>query len=156
MKKSYCLKLCIAIGLFVSQICYADITRSCNAYYEISTLHQGMQIKMQYGHFSTQGSCGNRAVANRCRERARAKAHSCMKTHWEPPSQRIAEEGFWKRCTNNYPISNPYLRGAIEKKLCRTFRTGEMTINIKGITTGGKKCPKHTDLAATYRFKCDY
>lgn len=61
-----------------------NVTRSCDARYEWETT--GGTFGGTFGQFTGKGGCGS-SVPNRCRERARDAAMSCMTTHrdirWE-------------------------------------------------------------------------
>ncbi len=147
------------IGIFIcvcgvvlasSSFASKKITRSCKAYYEITTRQQGMDVKITLGNFSTTGSCG-KSVKNRCRERARDNAHQCMETHWRIPEKA---DVFWKPCTSNYSITEPCLSCVIRNEFCKVFRAGEMVVDVTAVTTGDTGCPKRRTLASGYRIRC--
>ena len=80
MIKQATLSICL-LSMLSSASLYAT-TRSCNAEYQWQTTG-GSIGPIPFASFTASGSCGNKAVANRCRKRARAAAVQCMKTQWD-------------------------------------------------------------------------
>ncbi|MGA1841499.1 MAG: hypothetical protein ACMUIU_12820 [bacterium] len=142
---------CLIIFLLTTISFASNITRSCNAYYEVTTNHRGETINITLGEFSTKGSCG-RTVPNRCRTRASNSAHDCMKAHWALSDRA---DMFWRPCTDNYPITEQCLRCVIEEKICGIIQADKIFVNVKAVTKGDKGCNKTTVLASRYPVNCN-
>lgn len=152
MKSILFVFFCVIAGILMSNVAYSKtITRSCNAYYEISMKGNGGEIiTIQMGHFSTKGSCKS-SSPSKCREKARNSAHKCMANHWKIPAKADVH---WKRCSDNYPIFNQCLKCEIQKRLCRLFNATTLPIQIKAITTGDKRCPQSTLIDKHFTIHC--
>lgn len=73
------------------QAALGDIMRSCSAGYQIKLTGAGFDTitrDIVVGTFSARRGCGNVAVADRCRRRARDGAHKCMRQHWDSAGGR--------------------------------------------------------------------
>jgi len=144
----------------------ADITRHCRSFYELQYLSiNGDNIshgqKIRFGNFESRGSCGNKFVANRCRERARGHAQDCMNEHWKTRWDR-AKPAF---CTvpkgvEGYSIQD--IKGKLELTACCSPEVPaaaqshwkDVIIALKGVTTGDKECPGVLTFSTTYTIDC--
>lgn len=144
----------------------ADITRHCRSSYELQYLSINGDIiphgqKIKFGNFDSRGHCGNKFVANRCRERAREHAQACMKEHWKTRWDRTRPE----LCTNPRGVEG-YNMQDIKKELELTACCSrsvpataqshwrEVIVALKGLTTGDKKCPGTLTFSTTYKIDC--
>lgn len=162
----------IVIVVFVVMIlCFvgepnADIIRHCSSFYELQYLSiNGERIqhgkKIRFGNFDSRGHCGNKFVANRCRERARGHAQACMKEHWKTRWDRTRPEF----CTNPRGVEGYNIQD-IKKELERTACCSpgvpaaaqshwkEVIVALRGVTTGDKKCPGVLTFSTTYKIDC--
>lgn len=119
LSKGRLLLLALVVILFDTNTALAE-TRTCHAKWELIRQDTGGRHDMEV--FTAKGTCGNRAVANRCRKRARAAANTCMRTHW---AQRwTPAQGPWVRpgeCTSGHRIDG-YHVGNIKCRIERKIR----------------------------------
>jgi|GEM_PF-4254157 len=145
---------------------FSDIVRHCRSFYELQYLSiNGNSIsngqRLQFGEFESRGGCGNRFVANRCRERARNYAQSCMKEHWRDRWDRVRPS----RCTaaggvEGYAIQD--IKEALERTACCSpavpsaaqAHWRDVVVSFRGVTTGDKKCSGVLKFSDTYRIDC--
>jgi hypothetical protein len=133
-------------GLLLSSSAYANIHRSCDAWYEIKYVYiDGIKPYKQgsaFGSFSATRSCGA-TVPNRCRERARGALESCMRVHWQVRWDRIRPT----HCTsaegvNNYTIAD--IKTELEREACCTAANAlsfqKVTVDLYGFTGGDTGC----------------
>ncbi len=78
--KAIIVTLCLGVVMIAWSPAGAGITRECDAKYHWKTT--GGTYQGFFGNFTGKGGCGSN-VPNRCRERARDNALSCMSTHWD-------------------------------------------------------------------------
>lgn len=159
--------LTIAASLFPS-IATADITRGCNARYDVVFLliDGGKPIKekrFSFGHFTSRGMCKSKVYANDCRREARSLAHSCMQAHWDARWGIAANPGERKRrikpgeCHRQRASMGPQdyqladLKTEIEKTVCCTRGAPsfnrEVVVRVEGRTSGDKRCGGATELS---------
>ena len=151
----------LTIALAIACPASADkIVRHCDAAFEMeqNLPRPGGDQRITIERFSAGGSCG-RSEPDRCRERARDKAHRCMRAHFERKSSRPAE------CRDNaiqgYELNDLTQRvgaeacgryqAACRKAECVSSKTG---IKLYAVTTGDRKCPKQVVLFDD-SFDCD-
>ena len=122
----------------------ADITRSCNAYFEGNTFHGTTKVNP----FTSKGHCGN-LFPNRCRERARKTAHICMDAHWKSkgaPPQKCRVGGIM-----GYDMQD--FTNVLGSKVCCGIPWAKVDISnskiemtLYRVTTGDTNCPHRMKL----------
>ena len=138
----------------------ADIIRGCNAYYRVDIVGYGSPIGVvnlprtlssssPLGLFKGTGKCGNRAVADRCRRRARDKAHDCMSAHWN--SMESLPDSCMTSRIQNYSIFN--LRVFLKYQVMNEYQQYQFInqnniseIQVWAVTTGDDGCDKEVKL----------
>ena len=152
------------LSLF-SNVALSEITRHCDSYYELQYLSVNGDSfqngkKVSFGNFKSSGNCGN-AVPNRCRERARKHAQSCMDDHWRARWDRNRPES----CTNTngvkeYDIQD--IKQEIKIMTCCSQEAPtnaqthgeEVVVSLSGITKGNTKCAGKLNFSNTYTVDC--
>lgn len=139
----------------------AKIVRHCKSAYELQYLSiNGDSFpngkRLRFGDFTSRGGCGN-LVPNRCRERARSYAQTCMKTHWatrwdrQTPAQCGGASGVLGYGTRD-------LKRDLELRACCTpgapSSAREVVVALRGVTEGDKRCPGVLEFTRTYRIDC--
>ena len=141
----------------------ADIIRRCNGYYRVDiigydsapgvvNLPKTLRSSSPLGLFEGIGECGNRTVADRCRRRARDKAHVCMNAHWRS-AESLPDSCMTSRI-QNYSIFN--LRVFLEYQAVSEYKqygfinqnnTNNISkIEVWAVTTGDDGCDREVQL----------
>ncbi len=121
----------------------AGTRRSCNAYYEVQifALNGAPHHKtLKFGEFYATGSCG-RLVPNKCRRKARDRAHACMQKHWESRHGDRPQECSLSHDVSNYDIVK--LIPELPRHICFGWHIDEgdwVDFHLYGVTTGDKGC----------------
>ncbi|CEL92038.1 unnamed protein product [Vitrella brassicaformis CCMP3155] len=128
-----------------------EIWRGCRARYVVRDLSDSGLDVLSIGHFSARGEC-RRFVKNRCRERARAAAHECMKDAWNfapsrnPPTS--CRRTWGNKRVNDYQASSP-LKTWIQREACAEWRPCQpkrARVAVQAVTTGDSGCGSTREL----------
>ena len=162
MKSITVMSLAVACLVLYAAEAFA-LERSCEAVYRI-TPRNVLSQPYDFGRFTVKGSCGNRAVANRCRERARNRAHRCMTDHlksidfeagtkrgnYQPPPITCRGERFDSSIVVNYPfrtLVHPLKASVCQRysPLSEAYEDGRpvVSVEVMAVTRGGKRCPQN-------------
>lgn len=169
-------KLVIAIlafaGCTLATQAVADISRGCNARYDlVYLLVDGGKFtsekRLSFGHFTSRGMCRSKVYANDCRREARDLAHSCMQAHWDKRWGIAETEGARKRrikpgqCLRQRANMGPQdyslddLKTAIEETVCCRQDAPSFNqyvrVRLEGHTSGDKRCGRSEILTETYK-----
>ena len=154
------MKLILIIFVVLSNSVYANISRKCNAYYKIE-LDNPSYIGKRWvpaGQFQGKGGCG-RTVPNRCRRRARNRAHDCMREHWNRNNVNAIPSQCAGGSIVSYRASN--LQEMIKAEACDFLRWTTNSYNprtfvkITAVTRGDTDCKKDVVLANRFLVRCD-
>jgi hypothetical protein len=146
----------VGFALASSTGTYADITRHCQAHYLVRH-GAGLAATFPRPDFATAGTCGA-TVPDRCRVRARDRAHRCMQAHWD------------QRWTRNTVPADCLLRGGgisgytvrdvkdeIERAACCTrsspLRPVPARVTVERWSTGDGSC-HHRAIISHYDVDC--
>ncbi|MGR9046961.1 MAG: hypothetical protein ACU83N_16895 [Gammaproteobacteria bacterium] len=142
------------------------IERSCKAAYVVIDLASGDDkyfggnnkgSKPEDHFFTATGKCGE-TVPNRCRERARLKASSCMDAHWakrwdrvRPGECRIKEPDAW--INDDYAVKDIKLH--LERRVCEKWniqsKEGKVPFKVIRKTWGDNGCADSKVLSEGYK-----
>lgn len=135
----------------IVSLAFADITRHCRAFYYLrvhdTELSGRKEFHFPLTHFAASGSCGL-AVPNRCRIRARDRAHRCMQAHWDGRWKNVPGTGLRPtECGPGHGISGyqfTNLKEQIEITACCPFdsaiRNTSDTVSVYRVSYGDKGC----------------
>ena len=144
---------------FSSFSALAEISRSCEAKYILSIYNNsGKFLANQAMHtFTAKGICGNKSVANRCRERARSSALHCMEYHlnndYRTAYPNLDNMSVPYYCSNrkhiyNYKIND--LSELIHDTACMRAKqlghTGFTIVQVVARISGNTGCKKQTTI----------
>lgn len=171
MKPKLAIALLAIAGSALATQAVADISRGCNARYDlVYLLVDGGKFtsekRLSFGHFTSRGMCRSRVYANDCRREARDLAHSCMKEHWKWRWGIAVSEGGRKQrikpgqCHRQRANMGPQdytlddLKTAIEATVCCSAGAPSFNnyarVRLEGHTSGDKRCGKGSLLSETY------
>jgi len=110
--------------------------RRCEAYFRVTPLREGSR-SASIGFFSSRGGCGC-IVPNRCRRRARDRAHKCMADHFL--SSGSLPESCQHTSISGYPFRLPPT--SIRQGICRNLIDKSSPVLVHRVTRGKTGCSK--------------
>ena len=123
-------------------------TRSCDAGYVATNTKTGAQFV--FGEFVARGSCSGNG--DKCRERARSAAKSCMAAHWRERWEGATPAACKTGSVERYNVIN--LKSTIETNACALGWARDETaeISLAGHTKGQTgACGSRTTHTSSYR-----
>lgn len=173
--KAIIVTLCLGVVMIAWSPAGAGITRECDAKYHWKTT--GGTYGGSFGNFTGKGGCGS-TVPNRCRERARDNALSCMSTHWDirwenrRPEACLGAQGVHgyniglKECHDIYcdspsqNITKGDIKARLEVEVCCAFGASnkqkemrckkDVHVHLNAVVSGDKKCDANSRLQSDY------
>ncbi len=169
----------LTLAFVLSSPAASDIKRHCEAWYSWTAFPSKQKQRAiasgSFGKFRTGGRCGN-SVPNRCRERAKSKAHRCMQIQWQTRLERRQPEACYpgndvegyslrlpKICpdpkgglfqTATVEIKPGDVKTRLEYEVCcwrpTTASRGQVVVDLYARSEGRRKCGRKDLLQGSY------